>query len=1307
MPTTSSNGQRGRKGARTVLWLAAALGVVFLLLAAAALFLFTTESGARLAWRSAAQSVPGKLSGQVVGGTLDGGLVLRNVVYTDKGLRIATDRLETRWELLRGPAALHVVYVRAGRVDLTLAQGDQAPPVVPARLTLPMALQVDQVALDTLVLHRNGATEQIADVRLHGSSNGVLHRMTLERATTPYGKASASLTLNGLPPFAMWGNAILRAAHAGQTYRVDAELAGTLAAPAIRVRVDGVRLDADAQVGLAPFADQPLRSVQADLRHVDPSRIMPAWPQADLSGQVSLAAPADSGPRATLAGSVHLYNKEAGALDQGRLPLTQARATLALGPERSVITISEARLAGGALVTGSATLDQHGHGPLRLQVQDLDLQHIHSALVTTRLAGTVQAQLRENERLVALALTQGTVQLGAEMLITAAQFQLRKAQLSAGRSRLALAGTLARGDAQAFSASASLSSFDPAAVAAALTPGPLRKGRLQVPPARINADLRATGNLTPQASAQLRFDIADSSYNRLPLRGGGALALAPSGRIGGDARIEIAGNVATVSGQVGRPGDTLRFAIDAPALGRLGYGVGGALEARGTITGALRDPRIDARLTGRALAFGQYRAQRIAATARGLSLSPSNSRQAMALELEARGVRGAQAAIGSASVRIAGSYGAHTIAARVHGTLRGEPVQVALQANGTLVQGAQEPRWRGSVTAFENATAPRMALVRPFPLTLAPGRIALADLRLRVARATVNVDQFQYAQARLRTAGSVSAIDLGHLLALREQFTGARAPVSSDLLLDGQWALTWGAADSDGMLRMRRVGGDVRTAAGVPLGLKDVTFDARLDANRLALDATLDTARYGSLAGQGQVVLQRAPGRFTPLPGSPVTGTLRAAVPRLQSLAALAGPRIRVTGSAQAALTLGGTLADIRLGGSVTGRDLGLTLFDYGLRLEDGSVRLTLANDIVQIERAVFYGGQGTLRATGSFTLDGATGGGGPQIVADQLQVLSGPGGTLTLSGTAGVARVNGVASITGAFVVDRARMRFPDLGAPALGDDVVVTRNGQVERAGPSPPWAGPAAQRSPRIVLSIGLGDDFRFSGGGADMLLGGELTVRRAPAEPLRVNGTVRVVEGSYEAFGTELAIERGIINFQGTPNNPSVNIHAFRRGAEVEAGVVVTGTVQRPRVQLVAEPEVSEAEKLSWLVFGHGEGGAGAGPASAAAQAAGVGLLNRFLGNRAASGLGMDEFGIGASSLVAQGGQVINVGKEISDRLYLAYEQSITGGGSVLMLTYELSQFWSAVLYGGTVSGLELSYSRRFDRLGTQPGASSPN
>src|SRR5690606_30239346 len=106
------------------------------------------------------------------------------------------------------------------------------------------------------------------------------------------------------------------------------------------------------------------------------------------------------------------------------------------------------------------------------------------------------------------------------------------------------------------------------------------------------------------------------------------------------------------------------------------------------------------------------------------------------------------------------------------------------------------------------------------------------------------------------------------------------------------------------------------------------------------------------------------------------------------------------------------------------------------------------------------------------------------------------------------------------------------------------------------------------------------------------------------------------------------ERGIINFDGPLNNPNINILAIRRKLEVEAGVQVTGTVRRPRMQLVSEPNVPDEEKLSWLVFGRGAGSEGA-IGQMAAQGAALSLLNRLGGDQIAKGLGLDELSFGTS------------------------------------------------------------------------------
>jgi translocation and assembly module TamB len=288
---------------------------------------------------------------------------------------------------------------------------------------------------------------------------------------------------------------------------------------------------------------------------------------------------------------------------------------------------------------------------------------------------------------------------------------------------------------------------------------------------------------------------------------------------------------------------------------------------------------------------------------------------------------------------------------------------------------------------------------------------------------------------------------------------------------------------------------------------------------------------------------------------------------------------------------------------------------------------------------------------------------------------------------------------VSGKFTVDRALFSLPEERAPRLDDDVVVYREG----AKPAPRQSRarvvekPSSPFAPNVDVQVALGDTFRFKGSGADLRLAGELAIRTGPGEPLQAQGTVRIADGTYKAFGAQLAIERGVLNFTGPLTNPNLNILAMRRKQEVAAGVQVTGTVQQPRVTLVSDPNVADEEKLSWLVFGHA-GNTSGGGAQAAARGAATGLLNKIGGERIAKGLGLDQFSFGTSEFGTSGQQVVNLGKNITERLAIGYEQSLAGATSVLKLTYQLSRSWSVALRGGQVSGLDVSYSRRFDHFG---------
>ncbi len=226
-------------------------------------------------------------------------------------------------------------------------------------------------------------------------------------------------------------------------------------------------------------------------------------------------------------------------------------------------------------------------------------------------------------------------------------------------------------------------------------------------------------------------------------------------------------------------------------------------------------------------------------------------------------------------------------------------------------------------------------------------------------------------------------------------------------------------------------------------------------------------------------------------------------------------------------------------------------------------------------------------------------------------------------------------------------------------------------------------------------------------------------------VRALGTIQTVDGVYRAYGQDLTIERGVVNFQGSLMNPGLNIRAVRKGVAVEAGVEVTGRVSQPRVKLVSDPPVPDSEKLSWMVVGRGTNGGSDQGADLLLTAA-----TTLFGNdqspteRIAQSLGLDDLTLGSGSLTAadsqaRGSQVtispgadssasilseedplltqrlILLGKRINRNVYVSFEQSVTTSANVFKLTYQYSRNFSLIARGGADSAIDLLYQFSFD------------
>lgn len=844
--------------------------------------------------------------------------------------------------------------------------------------------------------------------------------------------------------------------------------------------------------------------------------------------------------------------------------------------------------------------------------------------------------------------------------------------------------------------------------AAAATPAPATRRAADLAPrpgtANVNGTLNASGTLADRA-VLVRFTLGDSTYDGLPMTGAGRLQLAGTRILPSTAKLAVAGNDIALDGSFGAPGDRLTFAVDAPQLGRLGFGVAGVLDAHGQLSGTFEHPDIVADYRAHGVAFG---ANRIG-TAQGQAQIRDGQNGALAATLDAADVALGPTTLQTLSLRLAGTRAHHTLQLQSRGTYQGQALDLALAANGGLREGPGGTRWDGTLTRLDNQGLLAFALDAPLSISAGAQRITLGATRLSMAGATLDLKRFDFAHGAISSAGSLSNLQLARLMAIRAALGAPGGNLQTDLVLNGRWDVTLGATAS-GFVEFARESGDARLETGrssTALGLSALAARASFGAgNRLHLTAQARASRIGSFDADLLVPFALRDGVFGLAEQGALGGTINADVPSLRTTGLLLGPNYLLDGRVSLKLAVAGTPAKPKLSGMLSGDGLSATLVDLGVQLKDGVMRVALADNLVDFQQVEFHGAQGTLRMLGRVRLDGDQPDLTASVVADKLELFAAPDRQLSLSGSAKIENdgARGGIGIDGKFTIDHALFDLPEQSAPHLSDDVVVVGPDSIQRgttktdtaAGKAGPAAGQSASPlAPHANIEINLGHDFRFKAQGADLGLLGAITITSAPGAPLRAVGNVHVTNGStYTAFGTKLAIENGFFTFNGPVTNPGVNILAMRRNQEVEAGVQVTGTPNALTAKLVSEPNVPDNEKLSWLLFGHGtDQGSNLNQQNAMASA--LALLGNTQSKRVAQTLGLDEVSIGQSDVGLTDSQVVLVSKAINKYFVLGYEQGLQSAGNAFKLTLNLTRFWSVLVYGGTYDGVDLSYTRRFD------------
>ncbi|HEY0820236.1 MAG TPA: translocation/assembly module TamB domain-containing protein, partial [Rhizobacter sp.] len=475
------------------------------------------------------------------------------------------------------------------------------------------------------------------------------------------------------------------------------------------------------------------------------------------------------------------------------------------------------------------------------------------------------------------------------------------------------------------------------------------------------------------------------------------------------------------------------------------------------------------------------------------------------------------------------------------------------------------------------------------------------------------------------------------------------------------------------------------------LGLTDLRIGLDARDGVWSFSAGLAGEQLGVLGGA--VVIRTSPQVATPPPDAPLQGVIEAQVANLGTWGPWVPAGWRLDGQLNVSASFGGRLNAPEYTGKMVGSGIGVRNMVEGINVTDGQVDISLQGDTARINTFTARGGNGTVRLEGDARLDD-TWRARLKLVADKFQALGRVDLRVVTSGEATVAVDGEHVKSEGRFVVDEGLIDFTRLSSPGLGDDVIVTGRSNDPRE--APPTA-PNAQSGNRIALDlrVDLGDKLRMRGLGIDTLLKGELRVSR-PGGKWALNGKVNAVDGTFANYGQKLVIDRGEISFAGLPSDMRLDIEATRPNLDVRVGVQVSGTLQNLRVKLFSVPEMSNNEKLSWLMLGRASDGLGKADTALVQRAAFALLAGEGDGGPGAitKAFGIDELGLRQTEGDTRE-TVVSVGKQLSKRVFVAYEQNLATSAGSFQVTYRIAQRFVMRLQSGLDRSIDLIGTWRWE------------
>ncbi|WP_417617592.1 translocation/assembly module TamB domain-containing protein [Oceanisphaera sp.] len=725
-------------------------------------------------------------------------------------------------------------------------------------------------------------------------------------------------------------------------------------------------------------------------------------------------------------------------------------------------------------------------------------------------------------------------------------------------------------------------------------------------------------------------------------------------------------NTLTVNGRI-----TERWQLDgvlsAPNLTVYAPGLYGDLAGNIQVRGELKSPELKANLNGKKAGFNDNEARDIRLQAN--ATLGENMKGDLRFTIDR--IRSGEMTFNKLQLTGLGNEAAH----RLDLSFSGDPLAAELALTGSL----SKDGWRGRLSkGVLDTPLERWTQQQDLVMTMQDARFRAQPHCWSSRRASLCFDAIN-AGAEKGEAG-LNIRDL-NMARLKPFFPN---DFSWEAMLNGRVKVEWNGGTP-------RLNADISTTPGT-----FVSGGTRLDYQSLSLTSDMADNRLQSALSfrstqLGQLTVNANVDDLNGQRG--LSGNLNINQLKLDWLAPLLPEVARLQGTLAGQARLEGTLAAPLLFGNLTLSGGEIDTYSDMVKVRDFTTRLDIRGTNATINGQLKVGG-GPLNISGELDWRELPVSGEIRLKGHDLEAGYPGMGRVRVSPDMQIT-LGEAAKIRGDIVIPWARIEVKELPESAVGlsPDVVI-----VQPSGIIPETVAPKLPIDIRI--NVRITEDVRLEAFGLDTRLEGQLRLVQRPNRSMRANGEIRLVDGKFKAYGQNLLIDEGSILFSGPLDVPNLKVEAIRNpssmsDSSIRVGVRVTGTANQPELKVFSEPDMTQAEQLSYLLRGRGLDGGSDTDGNALVQSmllgAGVSSVGGLVTN-VGEALGLQDVSLdtGGSGENTE----VNISAYVLPGLQIGYGVGVFSAIGELRLRYELLPRLYLQAASGLNQAIDLFYRFEF-------------